>query len=240
MKNNLYPPNGLYCADAYMAIKQIPDKSIDLIITDPPYELETYHGAGAFGARLIYEKIKQISEGFDYAILDEFIRVMKHINIYIWCSKCQIIPLLNYFAVKHNCYFNIICWHKSNSMPKCNNNFMSDTEFCLFFRQQNVPLYGNIKSKTTYYVTPTNKRDIERFGHPTPKPLQIIENFIINSSNVGDIVLDPFAGSAVTGVACKNTDRQYILFENNEEHFQNGLNRLNNIQANGQMTIFAM
>ena len=235
-------PSGVYFADAYQAIKQIPDKSIDLIITDPPYELSVEQGVGAFGKkkRLKFDKIERLSKGFDFAILDDFVRVMKHINIYIWCSKRQIVPLLNYFVVEHDCNFNIICWHKTNAMPKCGNCYMQDTEYCLFFRERGVPLQGNAKSKTTYYVQSTNKLDIERFGHPTPKPLQIIENFVINSSNVGDVVLDPFAGSAVTGVAAKNTDRKYLLFENDEKEFKNGSNRLNNIQADGQITILTM
>lgn len=240
MKNEqLYTPSGLYYADAYIAIKQIPDNSIDLIITDPPYELSVYSGAGAYGKSKIYESIKSISQGFDFSILDEFIRVMKRINIYIWCSKRQLLPLFNYF-VNLGCRFNIISWHKTNVAPKCCNSYMQDTEYCLYFRERGVHLQGTAKSKTTYYVTSTNKGDVERFGHPTPKPLQIIQNFVINSSNVGDVVLDPFAGSAVTAVAAKNTGRQYILFENDEEQFKNGSNRLNNIQANGQMTIFTM
>lgn len=106
--------NKIYLADCYEFIKQIPDKSIDLIITDPPYEQEVNHSAGAFGKKkkLHFQQIVDLSYGFDYAILDEFVRVLKKINIYIWCSKKQIQYLLDYFVTKHKCYWELITWHK--------------------------------------------------------------------------------------------------------------------------------
>ena len=62
--------NKLYLADCYEFIKQIPAKSIDLIITDPPYELEVNHSVGRYGdiKKLSYEQIANMSNGFDYSI----------------------------------------------------------------------------------------------------------------------------------------------------------------------------
>ena len=83
--------NKIYNGDAYELIKQIPSKSIDLIYTDPPYKFGTY-GENNFGDRLLEQgsvqeetkkNIDKISNGFDLAILDEFVRVLKHIYIYM-------------------------------------------------------------------------------------------------------------------------------------------------------------
>ena len=90
---------------------------------------------------------------------------------------------------------------------------MPDTEYCLFFRERGAKLYGTPASKRTYYITPLNVADKRRFGHPTIKPLEIIQNFVINSSVKGSVIFDPFAGSVTTGFAAKNNDLQYILFE---------------------------
>ena len=179
-----FETNRIYNVDAYEAIKQLPDKCIDLIITDPPYEQEVAHGSGTFGIekKLNYKQIADMSNGFDYAILDEFVRVLKRINLYVWCSERQIPKLIDYFVTQRKCRFKIISWHKTNAAPACNNTYMKDTEYCLFFRERGVRLYGTVKTKRSYYETPTNKIDKSRFGHPTPKPLHIIQNFVINSS----------------------------------------------------------
>lgn len=235
-----YEVDNIYHADCYTAIKELPDKSIDLIITDPPYELSVDHGAGAFGIKkkLHYEQFVEISNGFDIKVLDEFVRVLKRINLYIWISKKQIPMLLQYFVVERKCNWNLITWHKKNVCPTCNNKYMSDTEYCLFFREEGVSLYGDYESKRTYYVTPINKRDKGKFLHPTIKPEQIIRNLIINSTQEGDLILDPFMGSGTTAVASKNLNRHYLGFEIFEQYYKIAIDRLNNIQAGGQVSIF--
>lgn len=242
MKLGTYETNRIYNVDAYEAIKQLPDNSIDLIITDPPYEIEVAHSSGAFGIdkKLNYQQIADISCGIDYAILDDFVRVLKRINLYIWCSRRQIPRLLDYFVTQRKCRYTIITWHKTNAPPTCNNHYMLDTEYCLYFCERGVKLRGTSATKRTYYVTPLNISDKQKFGHPTIKPLEIIQNFVLNSSVEEGIILDPFAGSGTTGVAAKNNDRQYILFEKDETRFKQAENRLNNIQIGGQMTLFTM
>lgn len=232
--------NKIYLADCYEFIKQIPDNSIDLIITDPPYELEVNHSVGRYGdvKKLSYEQIIDMSNGFEYSILDELVRVLKKINIYIWCSKKQIQFLLDYFVTNKGCYWELITWHKENPVPTGNNTYISDTEYCLFFRQEGVCLGGNYFTKRKYYVTYTNKLEKAKFNHPTIKPLHIIKNFVINSSKENGIVFDPFAGSGTTAVACMELNRQFVACEIEKERYNNAVNRLNKTRADGQMTMF--
>ncbi len=232
--------NKIYLEDCYKFIKQIPDNSIDLIITDPPYEQEVNHSAGAFGKKkkLHFKQIVDLSYGFDYSILDEFVRVLKKINLYIWCSKKQIQFLLDYFVNRKGCYWELITWHKENAVPTGNNTFICDTEYCLFFREKGVLLCGNYFTKRKYYVTYTNKSDKSKFQHPTIKPLQIIKNFVLNSSKENDIIIDPFVGSGTTAVACRELNRQFIACEINQEYHKIACDRLNQTRADGQMTMF--
>ena len=146
--------------------------------------------------------------------------------------------LLQYFVTERNCYWNLITWHKTNVCPTCNNKYMNDTEYCLFFREKGVPLYGNYESKKTFYVTTMNTRDKAKFEHSTIKPLNIIENFVINSSQEGDIVADFFCGSGTLPAACQNLKRKFFACDIKQKWVNIGNNRLNNIQANGQMTMF--
>ena len=81
-------PNNIYLGDCYELIKEMPDKSVDLIYTDPPYEIQSGGGGhSALSKRIIktnYVDLKDIRNGIDYSILDEFCRVLKHIYIYMY------------------------------------------------------------------------------------------------------------------------------------------------------------
>lgn len=93
-------PELLY-GDCLEIIKSLPDKSVDMVLTDPPYKIET-SGGGIYkqeGKKYIKD-IEQISNGFSEEILNQCCRVMKKINIYIFCSQKQIIPLLDFFVKK--------------------------------------------------------------------------------------------------------------------------------------------
>lgn len=238
------------CGDCLELLKSIPDNSIDLIVTDPPYVVET-QGAGFFGKksdeysmnykgkkaytyggeRYVMKEISNMSDGFSENILDELCRVMKKVNLYIWCSQKQLYQLINYFVIKKKCNWNLITWHKTNPIPACGNKYLSDTEYCLFFREKGVKIQGSFDTKFTYYVTPLNSKDKKQYGHPTIKPLNIIKNFIINSSNEGDIVLDPFMGSGTTPVACVETNRHYIGFEIDENYYNIACKRLDEVES---------
>ena len=154
---------------------------------------------------------------------------MKRINIYIWCNKSQIPDYLNYFK---DCSFNIISWHKTNPVPACSNHYIPDTEYCLYFREKGVEIYGNYNTLKTYYVTQINMEDKKKFNHPTIKPLNIIENLIINSSKENDVVLDCFMGSGTTGVACKKLNRDFIGIEINKDYFNIAKKRIESIDNN--------
>ena len=168
-------------------------------------------------------------------ILNELDRVMKKINIYIWCNKEQILQYLEHYK-QHK--FEMLIWNKTNPIPTVNNKYLSDKEYCLYFKEAGVLLNGNVETKKTVYRTPLNVKDKEKFKHPTIKPLKIIKNLIINSSNEGDIVLDCFSGSGTTCVAAKELNRQYIGIEIDPEYHKISIDRLDGILANGQTSIF--
>jgi len=121
MKLGRFELNNVYLEDSYKAIKDIPDKSIDLIITDPPYEIVGGGSGGCFGTskrdyhgeykklsceehkreglrinanvNKLKENLNCICAGFDYSLLDELDRVMKYIYIYIYgATKIKSVP----------------------------------------------------------------------------------------------------------------------------------------------------
>ena len=212
--------------DCLELIKDIPDNSIDLVVIDPPYEIPN-GGGGAFGIkkRKFRKELEDgsLTKGFDMAVLDELIRVMQKVNIYIWCNKEQIRDYLNYFK---NCNMELLTWHKTNPVPACGNKYLSDTEYLLFFREKGVKVRGTYYTKRKFYVTQTNKRDKGKYNHPTVKPLDITENIIINSSLEGDVVLDCFMGSGTVGEACVKLNRNFIGIELDPTYFETAKKRL--------------
>lgn len=209
--------------DCLELIKDIPDSSVDLIVTDPPYEIKAHGGGGAFGSkkRKFFNEMEdaKLTKGFNDEILHELVRVMKKINIYIWCSKDQIRKYVDFFE-DLGCSTEVLTWHKTNPVPTCNNKYLSDTEYLLFFREKGVRVFGTYSTKKKYYISPTNKNDKKLYSHPTIKPLDIIQNITINSSEEGATVLDPFMGSGTTGVACLKTRRKFIGIEIDKDYFE--------------------
>ena len=219
----------IFCEDCLVGMKRIPDGTIDLCVTDPPYLIET-QGGGIYTHedKQYVKELNDIKDGFRTEILDELCRVMKRINIYIFCSQKQIIPLTDYFVTKRGCNWNLLSWHKTNPVPACGNKYLTDTEFLLFFRQKGVKLYGNFDTKRTWFNTPLNQADKEKWGHPTIKPLNIVQTLVFNSSEEGQTVLDPFMGSGTTAIACIKEKRHFIGFEKDETYWKKSVERVKN------------
>ena len=218
--------------DSYLELSKIPDKSIDLVVMDPPYYQPGNAGGGAFGGDNIayYSELSTISHGISNNLLDLLCQKMKRINLYTYCNKKQLLFYLSYFNTK-NTTFDLLTWHKSNPIPATSNIYLRDTEFILFFRERGVKLYGNYHTKKTYYVTPINKSDKTTYNHPTVKLVDQVKNFIINSSNEGEIVLDPFMGTGTTGVAAKLLKRDFIGIEINKAYYDTAVNRINTLTS---------
>ena len=224
----------LYNGDCLTLMKNIPDGSVDLVLTDPPYVIET-KGGGICGKDGLVKQFKEnhldeMKNGFDTQVLDEICRVLKKINVYFFCSQKQIMPLLDYFVKEKKCNWNLLCWHKTNPVPACGNKYLTDTEYILFFREKGVKVYGEFDTKFTYYVTPSNQKDKKKYGHPTIKPIEILQNLIVNSSLENGSVLDCFMGSGSTGVACINTNRNFIGIELDKGYFDIAEKRINEAQ----------
>lgn len=234
--------NKVYYMDCLQGIKLIKDNSVDLIVTDPPYEIENTKAGGksklAKSIQQMNDEIKEnnLTNGFDIAILDEMVRVMKTINIYIWCNHKQIPMYIDYFVNKLKCSFDILIWNKPNAMPLFNNKYLTDKEYCLYFRKGGKCDPQSYEEAKTVYYQPINAKDKKTFGHPTIKPLNIIETIIKNSSDEKDLVLDCFMGSGTTAVACINTKRNFIGFEYNQEYCDIANSRIESIK--NQLTIF--
>ena len=215
------------CGDCLDLMKQIPDKSIDLIVTDPPYEVSATNKGGTINNIKKLNKslndlvVADIANGYSIEKFGgEFMRVMKEPNIYLWCNKKQIPDYLKFYVDKYRCKFEIIKWAKVNALPTYANKYLSDTEYLLYFHKGKGKCFPqSYEDAKTYYIAPINHKDKKLYRHPTIKPLDLTQKVIRNSSREGQVVLDPFMGSGTTGVACVKENRNFIGYEINETFF---------------------
>lgn len=243
--------NYIKLGDCLELLKEILDNSIDLIVTDPPYLIEnTTAGSQSKLAKSIQKMNDEIesnslTKGFNIRILNEMVRVMKNINIYVWCNHKQIPMYFDYFVKDKKCSFDILIWNKTNATPLFNNKYLTDKEYCLYFRKNGLCNPQTYNDAKTVFYQPINIKDKKLYNHPTIKPLNIIQTLIKNSSLPGEIVLDPFLGSGTTAVASKMLNRKYIGFEINKDYFEiaqkridDTLNITNEVKLNYQTTLF--
>ncbi len=87
-------------------------------------------------------------------------------------------------------------------------------------------MYGTYETKRKYWVQQVNTADKKLYGHPTVKPLNIIRQLIVNSSQEGGIVIDPFIGSGTTAVAARLENRHYIGFEIDKTYYDTATRRI--------------
>lgn len=195
--------NKIYNTDCLEFMHSMPDSCVDLVVTDPPYEIHTK--GGGLGRRPVYENgaLGKISQGFDAeATLEQIARICKKINIFIFCSTKQKPRIMNW-GYERGCNIAELAWYKPNAAPFTNNTFKSDLENIIYIREKGVKIKGISKLFT-------HNCGKSKYGHPTEKPLEIIEKLILIASNEGDLIFDPFMGSGTTAVACKELNRNFI------------------------------
>jgi len=215
--------NKIYQGDCLEIMKQIKDKSIDLVLTDPPYLITG--GAGKFKAsRPTYQTIidGDISKGFNGDILKEIKRIMKVFNAYFFCSKSQLKLYLD-FTNNNNFNFSLLTWIKTNPSPLINNKYLSDTEYIFLIREKGAYLKPTYRTAKSYFL---QNNGVSTTDHPTEKPLNIISTLMKNSSKENDLILDPFLGSGTTAVACQELHRNFIGIEISEKYCQIARDRL--------------
>lgn len=198
--------------------------TFDSVITDPPYNISRENNFKTMGRAGI--DFGEWDKDFD---LTSWIKsceplLKKGGNIVIfndWKNMSYIVNALeiNGFEIK-----DLIRWKKTNPMPRNRDRrFITDYEVAVWAVKKGGKWTFNRLSDT--YERPeivcgiTSKREKVNGGHPTQKPIEVMEWIIHRLSNEGDLILDPFMGSGTTGVACMNTNRKFIGIELDEKYF---------------------
>lgn len=199
----------LIYGDCLEKMKDIPDKSIDMVLTDIPYN-EVNRKSN--GLRNLNKGIADSTEFDINKMLDEFCRICAG-SIYIFCGIEQISLIRQYLRL-NGLSTRLCIWEKSNPSPMNGQNvWLSGIECCVYGKFPKATFNEHCKNVVWRYASAHGKL------HPTMKPLNLMEYVIKASSKEGDIICDPFMGSGSTGVACINTNRDFIGIEKDEDYF---------------------
>jgi len=215
--------NEIVNMDWNKAIKQVLDKSIDLVVTDPPYGMNFQSNS-----RKVKHKKIQNDDNLDW--LNSWVVELKRVckdeaHLYIFCSWHNIDvfkqTLGAYFNVK-----NILVWEKNNhGSGDLLGDYAPKYELIIFCSNGSKKLNGGRSSN----VIKCAKMNTD--NHPTEKPTNLLRHLIEKSTNKGDLVLDTFAGSFSTARACKEIGRDFICFEVEPEYCKIGKNLLNGVSV---------
>ena len=217
--------------DCLERMKEIPDGSVDMILTDPPYEMflqksmkRLKSGMLRGNERRFQEELKDegLTIGFNVTTfldlcLSLFDKKQRFCGVFT-CSAKQVIEYISW-AENSKLQYGIGVWNKTNPAPLCNCKYLNDVEYWVYIKGNKSKILGNYHSKSMVYTSQINKKDKKEFGHPTCKPVELMKKFIFNHTLEGATVLDPFMGSGSTGVAAKNLNRKFIGIELDETYF---------------------
>lgn len=226
--------NKIHYGNCMDFMRQLPDKSVDCILTDVPYKQE-FHGRGMAKDRPNYIKMAEYgsNKNLDYGDFFELcIKKMKQINFFTFCDKETKFEFIK-MAKEKGYGYEEIPYCKTSPCPFANNQWLPDKEWGLHIFK-NIPVRGNYETKRGFSVV-TNLRE-PNIDHPTPKKVSEIVRILKNITDENDIVLDPFSGSGTTAIACHRTGRRFICVELDKEYYEDSVKRLDILQR--QQSLF--
>lgn len=201
--------------DCLERMKEIPDGSVDCIITDPPYDVITGGKGSVESPKGILADNKQLMKTIpnfsDW--LPECFRVLKpESHAYFMVNFKNLEKLMKEIRLAGFEIHNLLVWEKNTATP--NRWYMKNVEYTIFARKGKAKAITDSGSKTCHKFD-----NIRGKQHPTQKPVELMEMYVSNSSLAGEVVLDPFMGSGSTGVACVKTNRNFIGIELDQNYF---------------------
>jgi len=211
MKLGEFELNKVYCMDCLDGLKKIPDKSVNLILTDPPYGIDYYSNQGSKEYQERVQTAGSWDKSFDFTpYFKEFYRVLKE-DSYMLVFGCE----ENIQIMKSLGCYQILIWDKNHCGMGDLSDFGIGYEFIFYFKKGNPKLRGK---RINGVINCTHIGFFGKTIHPTQKPDKLLRYIIEKCSDKDQIVLDGFVGGGSCMVASKQLNRNFIGFEISQEY----------------------
>lgn len=228
--------NKIYCIDCLEGLKKIPNNSVDLIVTDPPFCIEMdkikENRSGRFTSGISdYKEQKELP----YQKLSSyFFRVLKdNRHLYMFCDEKQIGKWFDNLTKVGFRFENVLVWDKKWAgylLGSRGYRYALQTEFIIYCskgrRKRNGDQFKSNVLRFSRVVKHHQKPYDKKEKHPTQKPIDLISEMIKESSREREIVLDAFIGTGTTALSCKFLNREFIGFELSPEYVKIANKRL--------------
>ena len=201
----------LYCGDCLDILPTLADKSVDLVLTDPPY------GIGESNEKNLSRGKWSTPTNYGHYDWDKSIPSKEVFDAMISKSKNQIIFGGNYFIeylTNSSCW---IVWDKDNGSSDFADCELAWTSFKTAVRKFRHKWQGMLQE---------NMKEKDKRYHPTQKPVALFGWCLNNYSKPNDLILDPFAGSGTTALACIRYNRRYTMIEKEEKYCEIAAKRI--------------
>jgi len=226
--------NVIYNEDCLEGMKKLPDNSVDLVITDPPYKITSRGNFGSTGG-MLKKKISMNGRVFsnnDIGITDwigEVYRILKDgSHCYIMTNHTNLKKYLNEIEKAGFSFIKNLIWNKGNKIM--GQYYMSQYEYIIFCRKGKGVAINDCG--TSDILTVLNNKTKDNNGdnlHDTEKPVGLANILIENSSQKGDVVVDPFVGVGWVAISSYLKQRKFICWEIDEGYYNSSLRRLGKI-----------
>jgi DNA modification methylase len=205
----------LRLGDCLEILPTLPDKSVDAIITDPPYGIDKADWDGD-----VWDLLKGAA--------DECARIIKPEGVCFWFCSIRYLPkaLEATAAIPYRWQF---IWYASNNMQHGDIGFAKYTP-CLVLSHGKA--WRNMQDLRNVAIPP---KPVKNIGHPTQKPIDLIKYLVEKTTKEGGVVLDPFIGSGTTAVACVELGRDFVGCELKPEYYDLAQRRI--AEAQKQMVM---
>lgn len=232
--------------DCLKLLSSVKDGSVDLVLTDPPFNIGAFMQGRAYNITNMRDNFF-VDAGWDNLEEDEWLTNMEQFfqilskkmkpksSVIVFMSLMKVGKIID-IATKCGFYYKTTgVWHKTNPMPRnMNLHFINSLEGWIYFTfGGKTGTFNNNGTAIHDFVECAVAAKSERSlgTHPTQKPVALMEHFVKLLSNEGDTVLDPFMGSGSTGVACKQLNRNFIGIEVNDTYFNLAQSRCRSAEA---------
>lgn len=228
-------------------MRQIPNESVDMVLTDPPYGTTRNTWDKPIELHAFWQEIKRVckrnaaivifsQQPFTTTMIESNRKWFRYEWIYM---KSQGTGFLNSHKMPLKIHENILVFY--GKLPKYHPQMTHGHKPYISNQKNNFRStnYGYADpcisvSDGARYPVDVIRFTQERGAHPTQKPVALCEYLIRTYTDEGDVVLDPFIGSGTTGVACVNTGREIVGIEKDNVYYQTACQRVEDAKNNTQ------
>ena len=222
----------IFCEDCMEVMQSLPNESIDLICTDPPYKLTSRGSSGTMSGYWTNKLTMQgkifNNNNIDIAqYLPEFYRILKaNAHCYIMCNNLNLPHFFDVIGKSDFNFVKLLVWDKQSKI--CGRYYMGQVEHIFMLRKgKDKPINDCSRSDLLSFSNFNREKDKDGNNlHDSIKPIPLMQCMIENSTQDGELVLDPFIGSGTTALACMRSKRHYIGCEIDPQYYKVALKRI--------------